>query len=177
MLLNYDFEVLTGQGFQGRLPLVTASLVSPQVELMEKIRPNKKWKYKGFEDLVKRCGREMKYAPLPEDIERGLPKNCYYNCLELLREHPELTYCEGYALTEDLPLPLAHAWLVDSNGNVIDPTWDDESAVYLGVPFNTQWFIDLLISRNREDCLSVFESNYLEDFSLLKKGISNDAIA
>ncbi len=41
----------------------------------------------------------------------------------------------------------------------------------------TKWFINLLRSRNREDCLAVFESNHLEGFSLLKEGLPNDAIA
>ena len=144
-----------------------------------------------FEELILDRGVEMKYAPLPDNIERGIPKGCYYNCLQLLRKHPEFTYCEGYAQSEDLPLPLFHAWLVDGNGNVIDPTWDKGDA-YLGIPFNTKWFINLLVSRNREDeglssdfkseackprCLAVFESNYREEYSLLKEGIPKDAIA
>lgn len=151
------------------------SFLQQQARLIKKIRPNQNWKYSCFEELILDRGIEMKYAFLPEDIDRGIPKNCYYNCLELLREHRDLFYCEGYALTEDLPLPLAHAWLVNKDREVIDPTWNDESTVYLGIPFNTQWFIDLLVSRNREDCLSVFESNYMEDYSLLKEGLPEEA--
>lgn len=72
---------------------------------------------------------------------------------------------------------MIHAWLVNKDGKVIDPTWNDCNAAYLGIPFNTQWFINLLRSRNREDCLAVFESNHLEDFSLLKEGLPEKAIA
>lgn len=80
-------------------------------------------------------------------------------------------------MSEDLPLPLFHAWLIDEDGNVVDPTWNDDTAVYLGIPFNTKWFIDLLISRDRKDCLAIFESNYMEKFSLLKKGLPEYTIA
>lgn len=152
------------------------SFLEKQAELIKKVHHQPYWKYNSFEELILDCGVEMSYAPLPNNIDRGSPKNCYYNCFELLREHPDLTYCEGYAMSEDLPLPLFHAWLIDEDGNVIDPTWKSGDA-YFGVPFNTEWFINLLVSRNREDCLAVFESNYLEKYSLLKKGIPENAIA
>lgn len=153
------------------------SFLEKQVEFNAKIRPNLDWKYNGFEELILDCGIEMKYASLPKNISRGLPKNCYYNCFEILKDNLDLTYCEGYALDPNLALPLIHAWLIDRKGKVIDPTWNDCNAVYLGVPFNTKWFINLLRSRNRDDCLAVFESNYLEDFSLLKEGLPDKAIA
>ncbi len=152
------------------------SFLEKQTQLMRKIHPNPDWKYGGFEELVLNCGIEMKYAPLPKNISRGLPKSCYYNCFELLRKNLDLIYCEGYALDPDLSLPLIHAWLVNKNGEVIDPTWNDCNAAYLGVPFNTEWFISLLRSRNREDCLAVFESNHLEGYSLLKEGLPDKAI-
>lgn len=152
------------------------SFLEKQAQFTKEVHPQQTWKYNSFEELVLDCGIEMSYAPLPENIDRGSPKNCYYNCLELLREHPDLTYCEGYAQSEDLPLPLFHAWLVDEDGLVVDPTWKSGDA-YFGIWFNTKWFIDLLVSRNRNDCLAVFESNYMEDYSLLKEGIPENAIA
>ena len=153
------------------------SFLGKQAQLMRKIHPHPDWKYGGFEELTLDCGIEMSFAPLPEDIDRGLPKSCYYNSFQLLKEDLDLTYCEGYALEPELPLPLIHAWLVNKDGRVIDPTWNDCDAVYLGIPFDTKWFIELLRSRNREDCLAVFESNHLEDFSLLREGLPKEAIA
>ena len=153
------------------------SFLGKQAQLMRKIHPHPDWKYRGFEELILDCGVEMSFTPLLNNIDRGLPKSCYYNCFQLLKDNLNLTYCEGYALYPDLALPLIHAWLIDEGGQVIDPTWDESDTVYLGVPFNTKWFIELLRSRNREDCLAVFESNYMEDFSLLKKELPNEAIA
>lgn len=53
-------------------------------------------------------------------ISHGLRvKECYYNCQKLaLLGIGE--YCEGYA---DGSIPVEHAWLVDGDGTVIDPTW------------------------------------------------------
>ena len=152
------------------------SFLGKQAELMRKIHPHPDWKYGGFEELVLDCGVEMSFASLPENIETGLPKNCYYNCLQILDEHPELIYCEGYALADGLVLPVPHAWLINSKGEVIDPTWNDRST-YIGVSFDTDWLVSFLKSRDREDCLTVFEGNYMEDFSLLIEGLPEKAIA
>ena len=146
-----------------------------QAELIRKIHPQPEWRYNSFEELILNCGREMSFAPLPKNIEPGLPKGCYYNCLQILDEHPELTYCEGYALADGLVLPVPHAWLINSKGEVIDPTWNDRSA-YIGVSFDTDWLISFLKSRNGDDCLAVFEGNYIEDFSLLIEGLPEKAV-
>ena len=144
---------------------------------MRKIHPHPDWKYGGFEELILDCGVEMIVSPLPEGIEPGLPKNCYYNCFQLLREDTNLIYCEGYALYPNLVLPLLHAWLIYPSRRVIEPTWDEPDIVYLGIPFDTKWFINLLKSRDREDCLAVFESNYMEQYSLLSEGLPEEAVA
>ena len=152
------------------------SFLIKQAKLIKKIHPQPEWKFNSFEELVLYCGREMTFASLPENIELGLPKGCYYNSLKILDKHPELAYCEGYALADDLVLPVPHAWLINQESEVIDPTWNIKGA-YIGVSFNTDWLISFLESRNQEDYLSVFESNYIEDFSLLKEGLPPEAIA
>jgi hypothetical protein len=152
------------------------SFLDKQSQLIKKIYPHPEWKYNGFEELVLDCGKEMSFAPLPKNIEPGLPKNCYYNCLEIVEEDSHFIYCEGYALPEDGILPVPHAWLINFDGRVIDPTWEAGGA-YIGLPFDTEWLLSLLESRNGEDFVSVFECNYLEDFSLLRKGLPDDAIA
>ena len=73
---------------------------------------------------------------------RGEPKACYYNARKLARQanrgRSVLRYCEGYACSNKLGLPLAHAWCVDQEGRVIDPTWDENpegetGADYFGI--------------------------------------------
>ena len=153
---------------------ILKTFLRKHAELIKKIYPHPEWKYNSYEELILKCGRQMNFAPLPEGIEPGLPKGCYYNCLQLLAEHPELIYCEGYALADGLVLPVPHAWLINSVEEVIDPTWDTNGA-YIGIPFNTDWVISLFEFRNPEDYLSVFENNHQENFSLLTEGLPDDA--
>lgn len=147
-----------------------------QARLVTQLNPHPEWLYNNFEELILNCGKEMFFKPLPNNIEVGLPKQCYLNCLQLLDEHPEFKYCEGYALATDSVLPVPHAWLVNSAMEVIDPTWNNP-AIYLGVTFNSNWLFSFLDSRQRKDCLAIFEGNYLENFSLLKQGLPNEAIS
>lgn len=76
-------------------------------------------------------------APRPR---RFMRQHCYYNAWQLaLNEPRKYTYVEGYA---DMGLmPISHAWVVDSEGNVLDPTWQDLEARkdYFGVPFRVQF--------------------------------------
>ncbi|MDJ0726229.1 MAG: hypothetical protein QNJ38_14035 [Prochloraceae cyanobacterium] len=144
---------------------------------MRKINPpSKDWKYGGFEELVLDLGVSSEAIPLPNDIELGQPKNCYFNCREIIKERSDLIYCEGFALVQDLPLAFSHAWLLDSQGKAIDPTWETPGIEYMGVPFNNQWAIDFIEQRKYpEEYLSVFEGNFLEKYSLLKEGLSESA--
>lgn len=77
---------------------------------------------------------------------RGMPKQCFGNAQEILfREggiEDGLAYVEGYACSGSLSFPMAtlHAWLVDPEGRVVDPTWDDpEESTYFGVLFRPDY--------------------------------------
>lgn len=64
-------------------------------------------------------------APLPR-------KQCFKNAFVLASSNPGgLAYVEGLALTSGIPLH--HAWCVDPDGNVIEPTWPDLGQAYFGV--------------------------------------------
>lgn len=151
------------------------TMLQERADLMKTIHnKNADWKYKGFEELVLDCGREMEAIPLPKKIKPGFKKQCYFNCIELIQKHQDLTYVEGYALDANISFPVAHAWLMNPQGQAIDPTWESGGLCYIGIPFQTQWVLDFLEDRKqrgRDDYLSLFESNYLEEFSLLKQGV------
>ncbi len=77
-------------------------------------------------------------------------------------------------------IPLQHAWLLDANGYVIDPTWEPSGSCYLGIPLATSWVKSIWNSRRqkgRTDELSILQGNYLEDFSIFKQGFPADALA
>ena len=149
-----------------------------RADLIRKIYSKPDSKYAGFEELVLECGTVMEAKPLPTTLKRGLPKSCYWNSQQLAFKRKSLTYVEGYALAEDVPMAVAHAWLLTPEGHAIDPTWETPSICYLGVPFSTEWVKSVLKARKkrgRGDDLSIFECNYLEEYSLLKQGLPTDA--
>ncbi len=75
----------------------------------------------------------------------SIPKACFANAqAEVIspRNHrqKQFYYVEGYACDLELPIPLHHAWLVNSEGEVFDPTWSDaEQCVYFGMKFKTSY--------------------------------------
>ena len=137
------------------------------------------WKYRGFEQLVLECGTMMELKPLPKTIKMGQPSFCYANCQRLVLKNRSLTYVEGYAMAQGVSLPLHHAWLLDANGYVIDPTWEPFGCCYLGIPLATSWVKSIWNSRKqkgRPDELSILQGNHLEEFSIFKQGFPADAL-
>lgn len=103
---------------------------------------------RAFATFILGHGRQWEAAALDDGIKRGVPRGCYRNSQKLLfsdmrRRFPEgLVYVEGYACSGSLnfALPLPHGWLVDPEGRVVDPTWDEpENSTYFGVPFNEDY--------------------------------------
>lgn len=75
----------------------------------------------------------------------GTPKACFQNATLAALSHPDqLVYVEGYAVSATLPIPLPHAWLVDGEGNVIDPTWPDGSE-YFGIRFSSDELSEVML--------------------------------
>lgn len=149
-----------------------------QATIIRKIHSKPDWKYEAFEELVLDCGILMKAKPLPRNIKHGSPKQCYWNCQELVFKRKNLTYVEGYAIAPQVPIPVSHAWLLTPEAYVIDPTWNPPGVVYLGIPLSTNWVKSFLKSREQTtntQNLSIFEGNYLEEYSLLKNGLPPNA--
>ena len=110
-------------------------LLSPQVILGGPTVPQDK-----FIDYLKKHGQEYEAQPLPKGIKKGVMKQCYMNATKLAISKPDLTYVEGIAYTPKLPgmMAVAHAWVVDKAGKVIDNTWSDpHESQYFGVPVPT----------------------------------------
>lgn len=64
---------------------------------------------------------------------RGTQGACYANAQYLASRRKGLRYAEGFATSV---IPVEHAWCVDAEGRVIDPTWDYEyQPDYFGVIF------------------------------------------
>lgn len=82
-----------------------------------------------FPDPVKR----------PRGVGKGKMGLCYENAANLVLRRPsgELHYCEGFAIPKTM-FPMEHAWCIDNEGRVIDPTWDDATDYY-GAIFQRQF--------------------------------------
>jgi len=79
-------------------------------------------------------GQAFTPQALPAWMARGTPKECFSNAANLVIDGAAPFYAEGYAMRPDIGLPIHHAWAADSEGRVIDPTWDaPEDCLYLGV--------------------------------------------
>lgn len=102
--------------------------------------------YTGPEDFILRHGkvfvRTGDEPPRNFDDDVRVPKECFGNCLRVIAgqsflDDGDLTYVEGYAYPEGGVLAVHHAWLVDADGNVYDPTWGGyERGAYIGVAFS-----------------------------------------
>lgn len=87
--------------------------------------------YGSYEELVLARGQLFPWRPRPTHIPKLPARGCYRNASQIAGRH-RLTYVEGYAMAM---IPVAHAWVVDDDGFVIDATWDDDTPTgfYLGI--------------------------------------------
>jgi len=104
----------------------------------------------------------------------GEPKACYQNCFEVMLNRPDLHYCEGYAIDENLPLALIHAWLINNESEVIDPTWlDERKAVYFGVVFNKEFVINM---STETKSYSILENDYKLEHKIKMNGFTSEML-
>lgn len=93
--------------------------------------------YTSLDEFLLRNGREFPApVPTPPDwVGPDYPRQCYRNAALAAKLLPRrFVYCEGYATTKTLCLPLLHAWLLDVETlQTIDPTWGQEGAEYFGI--------------------------------------------
>lgn len=91
------------------------------------------------ESFVLRHGQPFSAGVRPSYIKQRPQKECFKNSLELALE-TGLTYVEGYTFRI---IPILHAWCIDEDGTVLDPTLrDQEQLEYFGIPFNTDYVLE-----------------------------------
>jgi hypothetical protein len=95
-----------------------------------------------YSEILK-WGREFPAAPLPEYVERGTPRECFQNCLNIA-DDANLIYCEGFAIRPSLGMLIHHAWCIDPDTEeVVDPTWErPEECKYFGIDLQMSWMIN-----------------------------------
>jgi hypothetical protein len=133
--------------------------ISQISDLISNARSNK-WSYSSIEDFVLKNGKQYDYAV--SGVRKGKMKECFMNAYHLVQRDPSLTYVEGYAKTKNLPIAVLHAWAVDKDGNVHDPTWEDGSS-YFGVSFSRDFVEETIVSKGTYGVID----NYEQGFPLL----------
>ena len=92
-------------------------------------------------------GRDYAIGQHSFALPRGEIKQCYMNAAHLALELPHLTYVEGKVACHGLAID--HAWCVDEEGLVVDPTirdgHDGHISDYYGVPFKPDYLRKALI--------------------------------
>lgn len=146
--------------------------------LIESVGDKSGLKHGSYYSLVLDLGTVRK-APLelPEWCPIMAMRQCFNNAYELAVENPGLTYVEGYAMHSVLPTP--HAWVVDEDDRIIDPTWtgileEDETmhyAYYAGVKFETNFLIRRSIETG---WVSMFMNDWERNTEILRHGLVTD---
>jgi hypothetical protein len=103
-------------------------------------------------DYILKHGQSWGPRVFPDHIQQGPEHQCFKTSALLAIKHDNLRYVEGFA-TSVIPMP--HAWLVDSDGNVIDPTWDKTYGDdYFGVEIPTQTLLKVILKTDQYGVLS-----------------------
>ena len=99
--------------------------------------------------LLLQHGRSWTFDPaFRPPMHYSTRKACFSNCLQLILRHPrKYTYVEGLAATDFLPV--AHAWCIDAQGRVVDPTWHglerSGPSDYFGIPFRARFLNEMAL--------------------------------
>ncbi len=95
--------------------------------------------------FVRNHGRFFAPQPFPKKYRRGRPMVCFANAYRMTIRH-KLTYVEGYAIGTTGRSHL-HAWCVDADGRVLDPTWG--TAKLFRIPFQTRYLRSVINERRK----------------------------
>lgn len=146
-----------------------------QVAELMKTSPTKGRAYSGPDEVVRSLGKQWRnISPtLPRNVKRGPLGNCYGNALNAAMADRSLIYVEGYAYSKFFPMK--HAWVVDGNGTVYDPTWPEPGTDYFGIPFETTWVARYT---SNSGYTSVLGTDFIHDglLEILAKGLPDSAL-
>lgn len=120
-------------------------------------------KYRTIESLILDKGKSFTYKVLPDDIENGVPRECFANAFRLASER-NLIYVEGFSTPKTIAFPMHHGWCVDNEGNVVDNTWTGDLAgiEYYGIPFKRSYVYQTAHKTQHYGVLGMFNRKIME---------------
>lgn len=151
------------------------ALLRAEADLIDRINKGSSFRYKSIQRLILETGKPFLKRVEPTPF-KGKPKQCFQNCFDALWKHSELSYCEGFAIDDELPIAISHAWLVNDAFEVVEPTWNEKKSTgytYFGVVFNKDFVLDFAIQTKH---YGILDSDYLNEHQLLKEGFPSHAL-
>ena len=128
---------------------MTDGLTDAEQELITHLRqasrrkPPSGFRYANVLGLLLDVGRLFTPQPWPGGPPPGRPGNCYIDSVLWAAESADgLAYVEGVVWWRFYPTE--HAWCAGSSGVVLDPTWSDPGAAYLGLPVHPAAAVDMM---------------------------------
>jgi len=95
--------------------------------------------YASFEEFVLKHGEVFEAPPekqpRPKGFRKGRDKGCFRNSVYAVFEHDDWQYVEGYGVGM---IPAHHAWVLDTEGRVVETTWKTSGSTYFGVQFSEE---------------------------------------
>ena len=148
------------------------AILNQEADLIDKLNSRSEFRYKSIQRLILETGQ-----PFSNRIKspfKGEPKSCFKNCFQARWEYPQLSYCEGFAIDDDLNLAISHAWLINDAHEVIDPTWDDApGCTYFGVVFHHEFVIEIAMITKR---FGILNNDLMNDRKLQRQGFPDGAL-
>lgn len=140
-------------------------MLNAELALVRTMSRTRIGKYLSMGEFVLTHGRRFTPQPtLPAGIKCGKLRQCFKNAANIAIERDDLIYCEGYAAGI---IPVMHAWLVDVDGNVIDPTWcrkvgkvDFMGVEYFGIPISQKYLTMSLLDNEKYALIDAWEAGY-----------------
>jgi hypothetical protein len=124
------------------------------LELMNSFIKSHAGQHHKFYSLLLQFGISCTPKELPNDVQLGTERECFRNA-SLLALESDYIYVEGYAFNL---IATHHAWCIDKQGNVVDPTWGEIGKEYLGIPFKTDFLRKYLV---KSGYYGIFDSPYI----------------
>lgn len=144
------------------------------------------WYAQSAEGLVLTDGERMELKTqgsrfyLPESFEsfNFSQGDAYKKAQHCSRQYSHrYEYVEGFALLGHKLFH--HAWIKDkTDGKAVDVTFNEPEIQLFGIVFDIEWVDKAIASRLKDDSISlrfsqsVIEGNFLDDFALLKSGVT-----
>jgi len=149
------------------------AILNQEADLIDQLNSRSEFRYKSIQRLILEHGKS--FLTRIKSPFRGKQKACFQNCFNAIWEYREFRYCEGFATDDDLSLAISHAWLINDNDDVIDPTWDETrtGSTYFGVIFHREFVIEMTTLTRH---YGILNNDLMNDRQLQRQGFPDGAL-